>query len=136
MLKTKSFKIYSWVVVIILLSIVLAGCSNTRTDVNKMSVTVTIATVQEVLLSEIISINEGSTADKAIVAACQSKKLAYTLKDGMFDYFGTIASTQTDGWLFYINGELADIGAAQYIIKAGDALEFKYENYDDAFTLY
>lgn len=122
-------------VVIIALTAIFAGCANAPMEGPQISVNVVI-TAEEELLKEDVLVNEESTADKAILIACQSKKLAYTLKDGMFDYFGAIASTQTDGWLFYVNGTLADVGAAQYKLQDGDVVEFIYQNYDEAFTLF
>lgn len=32
-------------------------------------------------------------------------------------------------WAFYVNGELAPVGPAQYITKDGDRIEWKVENY-------
>lgn len=112
----------------------LSGCAGGNTDSAQLSVSVKIAADEE-LLSKTVSVDEGATADKAIISACQEKKLAYTFVEGMFDNFGTVASTLTDGWLLYINGEIAEVGAAQIELHDGDTLEFLYQNYDEAFSL-
>ncbi len=73
-------------------------------------------------------------ADDVIIAACKQEKLPYTYNSGMFDNFGGIASTETDGWLLYHNGQLANVGAKDIAISEGDIITFKYENYNAAFV--
>jgi len=86
-----------------------------------------------VLVSGTAWVNEGSSAGDAVKKVCQMLDAEYTVKDGMYDRFNGKASTQTDGWLLYINGEVAQVGADAYKVKANDLLEFRYVNYDEAY---
>ena len=74
-----------------------------------------------------------ATAEEAILGICQSNKVSYTYENGFFDNFGGIASTQTDGWLLYVDGKLSDFGAKETVVKEGTVIEFKYVNYNEAF---
>ncbi len=38
-----------------------------------------------------------------------------------------IKNTNEEFWLFYINGELAPVGADKYITKDGDTIEWRFE---------
>lgn len=78
---------------------------------------------------------EGATAADAVKEACAQVRLAYTYENGMFDNFNGIASGQEDGWLFYNDGVLAEIGAGQCEIGNAFEVEFKYENYNESFGL-
>ena len=93
---------------------------------------VEIFTEDTSVLSEKISIKKG-TAEDAILEACQQKKIPYTLKNNMFDNFGGISSTETEGWILYINGELAQKGAYEIMLEDSFLIEFKYVNYDSIF---
>ncbi|MFA9381882.1 MAG: DUF4430 domain-containing protein [Acetanaerobacterium sp.] len=54
--------------------------------------------------------------------------------DGFITALAGIESTQTDGWLMYINGEMAMLGANEQPVIEGDVLEWKYVNYDETFA--
>lgn len=75
-----------------------------------------------------------SAAD-LLIETMQEENIAFTVENGFFDNIGGFASTQSDGWLLYYNGELAAVGAADIQLTDGDVVEFKWENYDEAFTL-
>lgn len=74
------------------------------------------------------------TASMAFEKGCIQKNVPYSLEDGMFDGFGGLFSTNTDGWLFYVNGSIADIGCEDYELKENDAIEFRYTNYGSEFS--
>lgn len=74
-----------------------------------------------------------NTAEAAIRQVCDEKGVTYTLQDGMFDNFGGEASTNTDGWLLYVNGALSDVGAGDTKLQDNDQVAFRYVNYDEAF---
>jgi competence protein ComGC len=37
-----------------------------------------------------------------------------------------ICSNDNYYWLYYVNGNLAQVGAGEYVVKSGDRIEFKY----------
>lgn len=118
---------------IFLVAALFAGCSQNAGE--KISVSVKITGPENVLLEETAAVaQENPTAKDAIIAACQEKKMAFTYEKTMFDNFDNIASTKTDGWLLYVNGKLSDVGADTAQIAEGDLVEFRYENYDQAFA--
>ena len=141
MQKTKralSARIFS-VLILICLCLSFAACSagdgGTENIADGISVTVDIVSQQgDSLLSKTIEVEKDSTAAAAMKKACQAEKFAYHEKSGLYDGFGGIESTETDGWLFYVNGEMPSIGANEYKLKAGDTVSFRYQNYDEAFA--
>ncbi len=112
-----------------------AGCSQPADNgAEKITVTVKITAPDKEIINEDIQIDkEGATAGKAIMQACQSKKLAYTNDSGLYDNFDGVASTETEGWVFLYNGETVMVGADEQEIKSGDTVEFIYGAYSDYF---
>ena len=98
-------------------------------------VSVKISADYEIVNSSFVLAAKEPMASDAILRACQNQKIPYTLTNGLFDGFGGLKSTKTDGWLFYVNGEIAPMGAEDTPIKDGDMIEFKYENYESAFDM-
>lgn len=77
---------------------------------------------------------ENPTAEDAILAACQQEKMSYTLTDGLFDRFNGQASTATEGWLFYMDGQLSAVGAKEVVLQDDFHITIQYENYQKAFA--
>ena len=98
-----------------------------------VTVSVKIIDTTATVLSETVEVNEGASAGDAVKKACQAVKMPYIVKDGMYVNFNEHESTPTDGWILYINNELAQVGADEYKVKAGDVLEFRYVNYDETY---
>lgn len=109
---------------------VLTGCSAGK----QTTVSVQVITSDTTLVGTQITLSTGNpTAAQAVIEACKSNNTAYTLKSGMFDGFGGMLSTLDDGWLLYINGELAQTGAETTPVNENDIVEFRYVNYNEAF---
>ena len=121
--------------IVFCMAFLISACGKVQNDGEKIPVSVKIESTDKVLLEDEVSIatNEANAA-QAIIEACQAKKMAYTLNDGMFDNFDGIASTQTDGWILFINGETSDYGAKDTKVSANDMVEFRYVNYDEVFA--
>ena len=109
----------------------LASCGGKQT---KVSVKITSPDTNVLHSDPVVVTDNNPTASKAIIQACKDNKIAYNVKDGMFDGFGGVESSKEDGWLLYINGALAQTGAETTQISEGDVVEFRYENYDKAFS--
>lgn len=112
--------------------LILAGCQSNQAEISGQ---VRLTGPDGVVLDQQLKINEGSNAADAIIAACQAANLAYQATDGFFESFNGIDSTQTDGWLLYYNDELAQVGSKDIQLEEGFLAEFRYVNYDEAFTL-
>ncbi|MBE4907138.1 DUF4430 domain-containing protein [Bacillus luteolus] len=50
----------------------------------------------------------------------------------MINGISGIAAEGTYYWAFYVNGEMASVGADSYKLKAGDQITFKYESWESA----
>ena len=143
MKQTKS-RVLAAVAVLMMLVAVCAGCSVKPAGQEGQSsdgvagvavqVTVKIVSTEKTILDQQISFPEEVTAGRAVKDACQSQNMAYVVKDGLYSSFDGIDSTQTDGWLFYLNDELPDRGADDVTVSDGDVVEFRYVNYDKAFA--
>ena len=76
-----------------------------------------------------------TTAKDAVETICQALRIAYQNKNGLYDGFAGILSTQDDGWLIYFNGSLSDKGLKdiQLDSEGENLIEIKYVNYEEAF---
>ena len=117
---------------LVLLLALSVGCS-AKDDTPAVSVTVNITGPdQEAIVADTIDCT-GTSAGDAFKQACKEATITYTVEEGMYDNFKSIASTDTDGWIFFINGEVAQVGADDYTLQEGDKIEFQYVNYDEVF---
>lgn len=50
-------------------------------------------------------------------------------EDGMMTELEGISQDKDEGyyWMYYVNGEMADVGIEDYVPKAGDKIEFRFE---------
>ena len=122
------------IICLVLLSILvcLSACQNNEST-QELSGRVAIIAPETVVLSQEV-VTHATNVEEVLVETCQKGKIPYTLTENMFDNFGGIASTQTDGWILYINGETAQAGAKFIPLEDNFLVEFKYVNYDEAFA--
>ncbi len=76
-----------------------------------------------------------TTAKDAVETICQALRITYQNKNGLYDGFAGISSTQVDGWLIYFNGKLSDKGLKDIQLdnKGDNLIEIKYVNYEETF---
>ncbi len=123
-------------IVLLFLSLcLLAACGNGGQPQVTATVQVTLIDMagNQLLDAETTVSSAAPNAEEAVKQACKENNIPMTLTGGMFDGFGGQKSTQTDGWLLYVNGKQAEKGAADIPIQDGDQISFRYENYDEAF---
>ncbi len=75
------------------------------------------------------SCNDGKNAFDLLIDCLKSEKIHYEASDGYIKAIGNIYEGdcgEYSGWMFYINGELAEVGSTDYIVANDDAIEFKY----------
>lgn len=111
--------------------LVLSACGSSADEI---SVNVKISSDYTITDSSITLKKASPVAADAIIEACKAGNISYKYQNGMFDSFSGIESTKEDGWLLYINGNLAQTGAGTASISDGDRVEFSYVNYDRAFN--
>jgi hypothetical protein len=131
------------VAVLVLAAMFFAGCTikpagqgeeSSIDSSGTLQVTVKLVSTETTILDQQMSYDGEVTAGRAVKDACQRRNMAYVVEDGLYSSFNGIASTQTDGWLFYLNDQLPDRGADDVTLSAGDVVEFRYVNYDEAFA--
>lgn len=116
-----------------MLMLFLAACQNTEST-PELSGKVAIFTEDTSIVVEDVT-THATNIEEVLVETCRKNKIPYTLTNNMFDNFGGIPSTQTDGWILYVNGEVAQAGAKFIPLEDNFLVEFKYVNYDEVFSL-
>lgn len=118
-------------ITLFVLIFMLSACGNTS-NTPVLNGRVVILTEEAAVLSEEVS-TQSKNVEEVLIETCQNQKIPYTLTNNMFDNFGGIASTETDGWILYVNGEIAQAGAKFIPLEDNFLVEFKYVNYDEVF---
>lgn len=73
--------------------------------------------------------SEGDNVYNCVTNNLKSKKLHFQGTDGYISAIGNIYAGdcgEFSGWMLFINGELAELGASDTIIQENDVIEFKY----------
>lgn len=111
--------------------VLLAGCSS-----KGITVHVKLTGQNDVVLydKDVQVTANPAFAIHATEAALKDGKVEYKSDNGFFTSFAGVDSTNTDGWLMLINDKMAQLGANEQPIAAGDKIEWKYLNYDKAFA--
>lgn len=77
------------------------------------------------------AVSENATALSLLQSASAENNLQLNIDTYDFGSFVSGIDTATASaeftWLYYINGESAQVGSDQYILKPGDLIEWKYE---------
>ncbi len=81
-----------------------------------------------------VTLGEGSTAFDQLVEVCKSYKIHIDKEESAFGsaYVKGLANLyefdfgDLSGWMYCVNGQYADVGAGEYKLKDGDAVEWRY----------
>lgn len=76
----------------------------------------------------VIQAVDGQSALTAVEAQQSVEVKHYSFGDLVISING-LASTDTEGWTFYVNNVQSSVGAGDYMPKSGDKLEFRYEKF-------
>ncbi len=82
-----------------------------------------------VIYEAVSNCEDGKSAYDFLVECLQKEKIHYEGADGYIKAIGNIYEGDCgkySGWMFYINGEIAEVGSSDYIVKENDEIEFKY----------
>lgn len=70
------------------------------------------------------------TAYEALEKLSKDNNLSVEIKQYKFGKMvtgiGTVANSQDKSWLYFVNGQAAQIAADRYVVHPGDAVEWKY----------
>ena len=84
-----------------------------------------------------VTFTQGDTLDEVLISAFKENKLHYEATDGYFTAVGNLYTGDfgdMSGWLYYVNGEIPEIGTKEYTVNNGDTIEFVYfDDYNKAF---
>ena len=115
--------------VCLLLAICFCSCAK-QND----SVFVSIEVKDGVKLAEsFLNLEKDTSTAQLITTFLQYKNIDIQISDGMIVSIDNTENSDSEGWLFYINGELAQVGVNDYIPQKDDKLEIKYLSYSVAF---
>ncbi len=88
-----------------------------------------IVPINGVVLDVDIECTEGDTAYDIVLSELKKQKIHFDADDG---YFTAIANFYAgdcgdfSGWMFFVNGNLAETGASDTVINENDIIEFRY----------
>lgn len=97
-----------------------------------------------------VSVPQGASALEAMQAAQEQGQLTLTVQDSSWGPYITEINGYSEesirelitgipdkvypGWLFYVNGQLADVGVGSYTLNAGDTIEWRFSILTDGMT--
>ena len=116
---------------LVLILCLLPGCKKKETGPTITGL-VEVTYNDQIIVSEVV-ITNCKNAEDVILEVCQKHKISYRLNNHMFDGFGGYDSTNTDGWILFVNDELADKGAYEMMLEDDFKVVFDYVNYDEVF---
>lgn len=118
-------KILTLILAVILCIFVFAGCTS-----QKSTKTVEVAFVNQIsdsLLEDELSLPDASPAGEYFRQLGNKNELVIKgVDDGYITSVDETENGDTYAWMFYINGELSDVGIKDYVPADGDRLELVY----------
>jgi hypothetical protein len=124
-IKTTIIAVFSAVVLAIGVTAVVL--TNQPTQSNETAV----ADAQKVEAAQSERLEFTAEADKTVLEQTEAKARVVTKGSDYGPYVDSINDIQggTDNkyWSFYVNGQLAPIGAAEYVTEGGETIEWKFE---------
>lgn len=127
-----------------MLLLVGAGCTTTNTNTQeevKGAVEVTEPEAAQEAAVKVVADSEeeynvkyeGETSALALLQKASSEHgFQVVVEDSEYGQFISAIGDKTRGadnkyWMYYVNGEMAAVGAGEYIVQAGDIIEFRFE---------
>jgi len=148
----KNIRKISFILVCCLVFSILTSCSlvvvkplgeiETKEDIhsayadNSLAVLVSITSGEEFEISSYYILPVKADAGEYFRQLCNRNDVIIKGVDEGF--ITSVNSIKNDGdyaWMFYINGEISDVGVADYIPQAGDIIELKYLNWVELYNM-
>ncbi len=82
-----------------------------------------------ILLDVPMEVKEGESAEKIILRALKEKKMQFENEGGYFSGISNLYEGdcgEYSGWMFYVDAELSDVGAASYAVGENDVISLLY----------
>ncbi|MEW6553472.1 MAG: DUF4430 domain-containing protein [Actinomycetota bacterium] len=130
---------YAWITVLVLVAVffTVRGCAFMPWNEGQESVVVRLSITRdfggEVLRDEDVEVREGSSAMQALQKAAEVET-SYgggfiRAVDGLVSGYDGEGSSKTD-WFYYVNGQMAEVGAGDFEVRDGDWLIFDYHSWE------
>jgi ABC-type uncharacterized transport system ATPase component len=128
-----NYKKSTLISIFVLLSVVTAGTATVLNSVNKepeKEKTKTVAKVEpQVKASTVVQFT--AEKDKTVLEQLRTREKV-TVKDSQYGPYvdsinGVKGGTDNKYWSFYVDGQMANIGAGEYKTKGGETITWKFE---------
>lgn len=135
-------RIVSAFLLIITITLMATGCSSSVATFTKdanstKSIQISFTAIgpkdEKMIDDKIKIVGEGANLLEVMEDYFKDKSLNLVSENGLVSTIKDLASDKENGWLLYVNGEMAPVGAAELILAEGDKIEWKYLNYAEAF---
>lgn len=106
---------------------ILKNLNNTEYSINPEKIE--ILPSNGIILNVESKCSQGNTARDVLIKNLKEHKMHYIDSSGYIEAICNIYSGDCgaySGWMFYVNGNLAEFGAAETPVNSGDVIEFKY----------
>lgn len=96
---------------------------------NELTASITISLDQE---TEIIEEKDVSFEEGALLLDVLKENFEIEEKDGFVTSIEGISAKEgeTKFWAFFVNGEMATVGAGEYEVKSGDSISFDFQSWE------
>jgi hypothetical protein len=111
--------------IMVVLAVIVYGMSTMKDGGGEVTATLTIET------GESHSCEATLPAGSTVVDFMEECGVSFTDEGGFFTSIQDISqdeATQTY-WMYYVNGEMAPVGAREYVVQDGDEITWKLESY-------
>ncbi len=131
----RSLLLFSLIFITIALGVVIGVIIFSKPHTKSVQVHVKITDNGSIIMDYPITVTGmAPNAAMAFEKGCKQKNISYTYENGVFDCFNGLNSTETEGWMFYINNSAVNTSVKDCILKENDKLEFRYANYNHRFA--
>ena len=115
---------------VLLISVMLIGCNDGNDEANMRGFDISVYDADDALIASAQIATEEETLFDALVA---SDEFEIGYEESTFGVFITTINGVEAGpgyfWAFYINSEMAMVGADGHTVEDGDQFEFRLDNY-------
>lgn len=124
-------------------ALVLSGCSGSstptftkdETDDTPVTISLSAIDIDEKSLAggDVAVLGDDANAMEVLDWFFEENDIAFEHDNGLITTVADLAGDQNEGWMIYLNDEMAEVGAEELIPADGDAIELRYVDYATAF---
>lgn len=80
---------------------------------------------------EVLEVKEGETALQLLQRSSEVKVKEYSFGSLVESINGITNGTDSKNWVYAVNGQVASVGASEYILKPNDEIGWSFETYEE-----